>query len=123
MADVNGKVKEMLKEDDVFMSHISRCEVKARVKEPYSLWKKMQRVGATDLKGVPDALALRVVLEAAPREGEAPTVRRARERALCYYAKEKIMGLYPDLGGKYDDKGKDYIGTPKPNGYQSLHAR
>jgi len=122
LLDVNGKVKEMLKEDDVFMSHISSCEVKARVKEPYSLWKKMQRVGASDLKGVPDALALRVILEAAPRAGEGAAVRRARERALCYYAKERIIGLYPDLGGKYKDKGKDYIAEPKPNGYQSLHA-
>ena len=53
----------------------------------------MLRTNATDVRGVPDALALRVVLSASGEEGEGMEVRKARERALCYYAQEKVSQL------------------------------
>jgi (p)ppGpp synthase/HD superfamily hydrolase len=118
------------------------------VKEPYSLWKKLLKlrypdsntsspslkgssetlVGTTEsssfsselsLLDVQDGIAVRVVLRArkwTPDEPEETT--RARERLLCYYVQAILRYYWPAV-----DKSriKDYIQSPKPNGYQSLH--
>jgi len=53
-----------------------------------------------------------------PNESEDTT--RARERLLCYYVQHLIQQQWPVLNGN-EDRVKDYIRFPKPNGYQSLH--
>ena len=73
-----------------------------------------------DLDGVPDVVALRVVLEV-PRDGAAEPLEAWRERStwLCYH----VLGLVQQLKGcEAVPRVKDYISFPKPNGYQSLHA-
>ncbi|GMH88702.1 hypothetical protein TrVE_jg988 [Triparma verrucosa] len=115
-------VKRTLLEDEVFMAEISSLKIKARIKEPFSLWKKMLKTAKTQISEVPDAIAFRVILEAKENEDESSDVKRARERALCYYVQESILAKYPDQSHKYDEKRKDYIKSPKSNGYESLHA-
>lgn len=117
LESVQQDMEEVLRSDPVFMHATSDFHVSARVKEPYSLWRKMLRNRVDDVLQVPDALALRVVLNAkkmSPDEDDSTT--RARERALCYYAQQKCTDHWAPLG-----RFKDYVKHPKPNGYQSLH--
>lgn len=77
-------------------------EISGRRKSPYSVWLKMQRkdVGFEQLS---DIMAFRLVVKDA---GE------------CYQLLGALHGKYPVIPGRF----KDYISTPKPNGYQSLHT-
>jgi guanosine-3',5'-bis(diphosphate) 3'-pyrophosphohydrolase len=76
--------------------------VSGRVKTPYSVWRKMQRhsVGFEQLS---DIVAFRVVVATV---GE------------CYHALGELHSHYSVVPGRF----KDYISTPKPNGYRSLHT-
>ena len=116
---VQSDMTTLLQQDAHFAEHVQDFTVTARVKEPYSLWKKMLRNKWRHIMEVPDAIALRVVLDAKRIPGEDETVLRARERALCYYAQELCLQQWQPAGD--DARFKDYIESPKRNGYQSLH--
>jgi GTP diphosphokinase / guanosine-3',5'-bis(diphosphate) 3'-diphosphatase len=76
--------------------------VSGREKTPYSIWRKMQRknVGFEQLS---DIMAFRVVVESVEH---------------CYQALGVLHSRYPVVPGRF----KDYISTPKPNNYRSLHT-
>jgi GTP diphosphokinase / guanosine-3',5'-bis(diphosphate) 3'-diphosphatase len=76
--------------------------VSGREKTPYSIWRKMQRknVGFEQLS---DIMAFRVVVESIEH---------------CYHALGVLHSRYPVVPGRF----KDYISTPKPNNYRSLHT-
>jgi (p)ppGpp synthase/HD superfamily hydrolase len=117
---VSTDMTTMLNRDTEFMSLVDNFSVTARVKEPYSMWKKMLRDGYHHILQVPDALALRIVLNAKKLSPEEPSaVTRARERALCYYAQKRFIGQWQPVPS--NPRFKDYIESPKANGYQSLH--
>ena len=78
------------------------AKILGRKKTPYSVWLKMQRKNI-NIEQLSDIVAFRLVV---------PTV------TDCYKALGIIHGAYPVLPGRF----KDYISTPKPNGYQSLHT-
>eukprot|EP00557_Chaetoceros_sp_GSL56_P007050 CAMPEP_0176504662 /NCGR_PEP_ID=MMETSP0200_2-20121128/16060_1 /TAXON_ID=947934 /ORGANISM="Chaetoceros sp., Strain GSL56" /LENGTH=882 /DNA_ID=CAMNT_0017904123 /DNA_START=370 /DNA_END=3018 /DNA_ORIENTATION=+ len=117
---VTREVDLLLQNDPCFTKYVDQYKVSARVKESYSLWKKMKlKLKADSIMDVPDALALRIVFEAkkmTPDEDDEVT--RARDRALCYYVQQTCTKKFKPLG---DGRFKDYIARPKPNGYQSLH--
>ncbi len=116
---VTNDVKNLLNKDPCFQKYAKNVKVSARIKEPYSLWKKMLKLKASQVLDVPDTLALRVVLEGKKMSAnEDEEVTRARERALCYYALKKCTKTFEPRG---DGRFKDYICNPKANGYQSLH--
>jgi ppGpp synthetase/RelA/SpoT-type nucleotidyltranferase len=71
------------------------------------------------IANVQDGIALRVILKARKwSEGESDDDLRARERILCYYVQHLIRKQWPEVN---PSRVKDYIQSPKPNGYQSLH--
>lgn len=136
------RMEQLLRSDDIFISQIEDVSVSARVKEPYSLWRKMLRYRkeAADmqrnsrgekrdpqptlsLKWVPDTLALRVVLSAMRLSSlEDDESLRTREKMLCFYALQLISDVWPSSAATAPEhKIKDYITSPKKNGYQSLH--
>ena len=120
LAHVKDTMTEFLENDAVFSSSVTNFKVTARVKESYSTWKKMLRDGFDHITQVPDALALRIVLDAKKEHpDESDAVTRARERALCYYAQQLCKSVWRPYEG--DPRFKDYIANPKENGYQSLH--
>mmetsp|Transcript_17157 Transcript_17157/g.24794 ORF Transcript_17157/g.24794 Transcript_17157/m.24794 type:complete len:647 (-) Transcript_17157:139-2079(-) len=117
---VSKDMKRVLSTDPVFGLTAKDFKVSARVKEPYSMWRKMLRNRQRDILEVPDALALRIVLNAkkmSPEEDDVITA--ARERALCYYIQQLCTMNWAPLEG--NSRFKDYIDRPKHNGYQSLH--
>jgi ppGpp synthetase/RelA/SpoT-type nucleotidyltranferase len=120
LAQVQSEMTDFLENDAVFSASVTSFSVTARVKEGYSTWKKMLRNRLDHILQVPDALALRIVLDAKKEHAhESDAVTRARERALCYYAQQLCMTAWaPD---KENPRFKDYIAKPKENGYQSLH--
>src|SRR5271166_291105 len=77
-------------------------EVVGREKSPYSIWEKMQRRNVA-FEQLADIMAFRIVV---------PT------REACYAALGAVHAAYPVIAGRF----KDYISTPKANGYQSLHT-
>ncbi|AHK71800.1 MULTISPECIES: RelA/SpoT family protein [Gluconobacter] len=83
-------------------SGIDKVEVTGREKSPYSIWEKMQRRNVA-FEQLSDIMAFRLLV---------PT------RDACYMALGAIHGAYPMIAGRF----KDYISTPKANGYQSLHT-
>ncbi|MBS0375024.1 MAG: bifunctional (p)ppGpp synthetase/guanosine-3',5'-bis(diphosphate) 3'-pyrophosphohydrolase [Proteobacteria bacterium] len=78
------------------------AEVHGRPKHIYSIWRKMQKK-ALAFEQVFDVRAVRVLVD---------TV------AECYAALGVVHGLWSYLPGEFDD----YIATPKPNGYRSIHT-
>ena len=77
-------------------------EVTGREKSPFSIWEKMQRRNV-QFEQLSDIMAFRIVV---------PT------RDSCYVALGAVHAAYPVIAGRF----KDYISTPKANGYQSLHT-
>lgn len=82
--------------------------IDARIKTPYSIWKKMQDKHVT-FEEIFDILATRIIFE--PKQGE-------DEVNTCfniYVALTKIYKLHPD-------RTRDWVNHPKANGYQALHV-
>jgi len=127
--DISHQMKRLVQEDCSFMENIENVSVTARVKEPYSVWRKMLKiskdadgVNARDLSvlDIPDAVATRVVFKArklTSDESDATTQRRERE--LCYHLFDLCAQHWPMTSA--DSRFKDYVKHPKENGYQSLH--
>jgi GTP diphosphokinase / guanosine-3',5'-bis(diphosphate) 3'-diphosphatase len=94
-------VSEALKKE-LEVQHVHIIEISSRAKHTYSLWKKVKRYDM-DIDKVYDMVALRVIVD---------------DVENCYRVLGIIHGLFQPLPGRI----KDYIATPKKNGYRSLHT-
>lgn len=120
LEQVQAELTEILQNDVEFSEAVQDYTVTARVKEAYSTWKKMLRNKCDHILQVPDAIAFRIVLNGKKNDEDEPDeMIRARERALCYYAQELCLQRWAP--SSEDARFKDYIRSPKANGYQSLH--
>ena len=82
--------------------------IKARVKTPFSVWKKMQ-TKHVPFEEVYDLLAVRIVFEPHSEENE------NRECFDIYLA---LTSIYNEHQGRM----RNWLAHPKPNGYQALHC-
>ena len=102
-----------------------KATVTGRPKHIYSIYRKMKRK-ELDFGQIYDIQALRVIIEPTDPEtsGEKPQNARPRkerddlERDLCYQVLGAVHSLWQPIRGEFDD----YIGSPKANGYKSLHT-
>ena len=96
MAGIHDQIIQRLEQAGI------SAKVYGRMKHPYSIYRKMYTQNKS-LDDVFDLFAFRVIVA---------TV------ADCYNVLGVIHDLYKPILGRF----KDYIGTPKPNMYQSLHT-
>ncbi|WP_010664431.1 RelA/SpoT family protein [Marinilabilia salmonicolor] len=83
-------------------------DLKGRPKSIYSIWRKMQRK-QIPFEEIYDLLAIRIVFT--PKEG-------IPEKAQCW----TIYSLITDIYKPKPDRLRDWVSTPKANGYEALHA-
>ena len=94
---ISDKIRERLAENGM-----EKCTIKKRIKSVYGIYRKMYMHNRS-FEEIYDVYAVRIILD---------TV------AECYNALGVIHDMYHPLPNRF----KDYISTPKPNMYQSLHT-
>ena len=96
LASVQQRIQQRMDEEGI------RCTVYGRVKHIYSIYRKMYTQNKT-LDEIFDLYAFRVIVDDIPE---------------CY----NVLGCIHDMFNPVLGRFKDYISTPKPNMYQSLHT-
>jgi guanosine-3',5'-bis(diphosphate) 3'-pyrophosphohydrolase len=77
-------------------------QIQGREKSIYSIWKKMQK-SSIPFENISDIYAFRIICD---------------DIIDCYEALGIIHNIWPMIPGRF----KDYISTPKSNGYSSIHT-
>jgi GTP diphosphokinase / guanosine-3',5'-bis(diphosphate) 3'-diphosphatase len=103
--DFMKPISERLK--DVGISH----HIKGRPKHIYSIFNKIKKQN-TAFENIFDLFAIRIILDKLPPED------RKREKAACWQAYSIVTDEYKPN----PDRLKDWISTPRSNGYESLHT-
>ena len=96
MGPIRQRIQDRLEQEGI------QSSISGRVKHIYSIYRKMYSQNKT-LDEIFDLYAFRIIVDDIPE---------------CYTVLGCIHDLYRPVVGRF----KDYIGTPKPNGYQSLHT-
>ena len=100
--------EENVKEMQKFLTHVLKTEgikfleITGRIKRIYSLFNKLKKYDQ-DITKIHDLVALRII---------------TKSTADCYAALGAIHKHFQPAPGRI----KDFIATPKPNGYQSIHT-
>jgi guanosine-3',5'-bis(diphosphate) 3'-pyrophosphohydrolase len=82
-------------------------DIKGRPKSIYSIWSKMRKQNIP-FEEVYDLFAIRIIVDT-PYE---------QEKALCW----QVYSIVTDYYTPNPDRLRDWISTPKSNGYESLHT-
>ena len=99
----NQLVKKIIREiNSKFKSDKNIVEIQGREKSIYSIWKKMKDTSVS-FENISDIYAFRVI---------------CKDVSDCYRVLGDIHKKWPMIPGKF----KDYISTPKANGYSSIHT-
>ncbi len=96
MKSVEEKIRTRLETEGISAS------IYSRIKHVYSIYRKMY-AQKLDINGIFDLCAFRVIVDSLPD---------------CY----NVLGVIHDMFKPVPGRFKDYISTPKPNMYQSLHT-
>ncbi len=84
-----------------------KAEIKGRPKSINSIWNKMKKQ-QVPFEGIYDLFAIRIILDSPPET----------EKADCWRA----YSIVTDFFVPNPDRLRDWISTPKANGYESLHT-
>ena len=96
MDSMKRKIQERLEAENV------QATIYFRIKHVYSIYRKMY-AQKLDMDGIFDLCAFRVIVDSIPD---------------CY----NVLGIIHDMFKPVPGRFKDYISTPKPNMYQSVHT-
>ena len=104
LKDKNDTIIEMIISElrELLESRNLKGDISGRTKKPYSIWSKMQRQNIS-FEEVTDIIAFRIIVD---------------NNEDCYTALGVVHDKYHFIAGKI----KDYISTPKYNGYRSIHT-
>ena len=94
--DIRYDLKKILLKEDI------ECSINGRIKSPFSIWNKIKNKNIS-FEQLSDIMAFRIITNS------------TRE---CYKALGIIHRKYPFIQGRF----KDFISSPKSNGYRSLHT-
>ena len=94
--------KTIKKIEELLMKNKVKAKIFGREKKPYSIWKKM-KVKSVNFSQLSDIMAFTILTE---------------DLEKCYQVLGLLHQTYRYVPGRF----KDYISTPKANGYQSLHT-
>lgn len=118
--EISGKITGSIKERTQFITNFSlpiinslsrqkiEFDIDGRTKSIYSIWSKMQKKHVS-FDEVYDLFAIRIVFEPSSPE---------KETEECW----KIYSLIAQLYHPKTDRIRDWVTTPKPNGYEALHV-
>ena len=84
-----------------------KCDMKSRVKTPYSIWNKMKSKNV-DFEDIYDIFAVRIIFKSEPD---------VDEKKRCW----DIYSAITDVYKLRPDRIRDWVSHPKANGYQALH--
>jgi guanosine-3',5'-bis(diphosphate) 3'-pyrophosphohydrolase len=93
--------------DEELRSQGFEFEIKGRPKSIYSILKKIRKQNIT-FDEVYDLFAIRVILDVPPEQ----------EKAACW----QVYSIVTDFYQPNPDRLRDWVSTPKANGYESLHT-
>ena len=99
-SNIVPKIIEQLQKD--MEENGIKASITGREKTPYSIWRKMQQKNAS-FEQLSDIMAFRICVD---------------DIGTCYQALGVIHSKYHMIPRRF----KDYISTPKPNGYKSIHT-
>ncbi len=85
-----------------------KFELKARIKTAYSIWNKMSKHNIP-FEEVYDILAMRIIFEPKPDMSE---------QAQCWMIYSALTNIYKP----HPERIRDWVSTPKANGYEALHV-
>ena len=98
-----GMVGDIIAELDKLLQKSGiKASITGREKTGYSIWRKMQRKNVA-FEQLSDIMAFRIIVDTMEQ---------------CYLALGIMHAQYPSVPGRF----KDYISTPKKNGYSSIHT-
>ena len=96
MSSMENAISSRLKAEGI------NAPIYSRIKHIYSIYRKMY-TQKLDINGIFDLCAFRIIVDTIPD---------------CY----NVLGIIHDMFKPVPGRFKDYISTPKPNGYQSVHT-
>lgn len=108
LENITGKQNDTIKDSKsillkTFKAANLQAEIEGRIKNHYSIYKKLKKKGKNYVSEIYDIFALRIIVE---------------DEAQCYQALGLVHKHWTPLSRRF----KDYIAVPKSNGYQSLHT-
>ncbi len=116
---IADKLRESKKERDKFIAEFIhpikdelnhqgfKFEIKGRPKSIHSIWEKMKKQGVT-FEEIYDLFAIRIIIDSPQNQ----------EKADCW----KVYSIVTDSYRPNPDRLRDWISTPKSNGYEALHT-
>ncbi len=93
--------------DDILAEQGLKSNIFGRPKSIHSIWNKMKKKNIP-FEEVYDLFAIRIILDSPPE----------REKADCW----KAYSIVTDLYRPNPDRLRDWVSSPKGNGYESLHT-
>jgi GTP pyrophosphokinase len=117
--DINSKLQETKRERTKFINEFSEpiikelteqglsFDIKGRSKSIFSIWTKMKKQQVS-FEEIYDLFAIRIIVDSNEEE----------EKAVCW----RVYSIVTDYYHPNPDRLRDWISTPKANGYESLHT-
>ncbi|CAD6203584.1 unnamed protein product [Miscanthus lutarioriparius] len=114
LEEANRILRQKIVEDQ-FLDLVSvETEVRSVYKELYSIYKTTLK-SKSSINEVNQVAQLRIIIKPKSCNGVGPL---CTAQQICYH----VLGLVHGIWTPIPQAVKDYIATPKPNGYQSLHT-